>query len=424
MEVEHIFASTNRQPKSCYWIQSESCIVISATKSVIAYYIDTKHTNKTIGCATEHEFNITSMAGNCQYFATGDQKGNLVIWKYESSNGLSVIKKLPKHHSDPINNIDLILHENEIQIVSSAGDGALKLTTIQESNTETIKIYEKSSLPLYPLCCSISRLPTGQILIAASFDDYSLRFYMLKNSDENSENSENSELEEVSRMKIGEDWTIDLNFTKSISSSSLKLAIANNDHLLRVLEIAVSAEDESRTKNRLQVEKKIIKGTKFEIKMETILQGHENWVTSSVWYVNQSTNELELGTCSMDKSVILWKINETGIWEDYMRLGAVGGGNLGFLGIQSGIDQLGGVSGILAYSYTGSLHLWWNKDESYWSSAPAPSGHYDSVRDLTWSPNGSYLLTTGYDQTTRLYSKYNLPGSENKCWAELARPQV
>ena len=107
-----------------------------------------------------------------------------------------------------------------------------------------------------------------------------------------------------------------------------------------------------------------------------------------------------------------------------MRLGAVGGGNLGFLGIQAGIDQSEGISGILAYSYTGSLHLWWNKDEAYWSSAPAPSGHYDSVRDLTWSPNGSYLLTTGYDQTTRLYSKYNLPGSENKCWAELARPQV
>ena len=168
----------------------------------------------------------------------------------------------------------------------------------------------------------------------------------------------------------------------------------------------------------------MLHGTNLELRMETILHGHQNWVTASTWYFS-SDGELELATCSMDKSVILWKIpNENDdVWQDYAHLGAVGGGNLGFLGVVSGKDDDGNL-GILAYSYTGSFHLWWYSIEQMtWISAPAPSGHYDQVRDLEWSPNGAFLLSTSYDQTTRLFSKYQLQHG-GEVWAELARPQV
>ena len=188
----------------------------------------------------------------------------------------------------------------------------------------------------------------------------------------------------------------------------------------------VNAQNENK---RLEVEKVIIDGTQLQLKMETILSGHQNWVTAAIWITGHDGN-LQLGTCSMDKSVILWKVNEDDIWEDYCHLGEVGGGNLGFLGIHSGFDSERTL-GVLAYSYTGSFHLWWfNQEEENWLSAPAPSGHYDQVRDIIWSPSGSYLLSTSYDQTTRLYAKVinekvGPAGDESiSYWAELARPQV
>ena len=40
------------------------------------------------------------------------------------------------------------------------------------------------------------------------------------------------------------------------------------------------------------------------------------------------------------------------------------------------------------------IHLWWNLSQDCWTSAPAPSGHYDNVTDITWSPDKSYLLSS------------------------------
>ena len=154
-------------------------------------------------------------------------------------------------------------------------------------------------------------------------------------------------------------------------------------------------------KDRLQVERKVISGTDFEVMAETILRGHENWITDACWFVEEG--ETRLATCSMDKSIIIWRAREgeNEVWEDWTHLGAVGGGNMGFLGIVTGKDREGN-QGILSHSYTGSMHLWWCKEEK-WCSSPAPSGHYGSVRDLAWS--NSFLLSTSYDQTTRLYAK-------------------
>ena len=73
------------------------------------------------------------------------------------------------------------------------------------------------------------------------------------------------------------------------------------------------------------------------------------------------------------------------------------------LGVVSGRDKFG-VRALVTHSYTGSLHLWWCIGGD-WKSGPSPSGHYAVVRDLAWSPDGHYLLSTSFDQTTRLYAK-------------------
>jgi len=47
------------------------------------------------------------------------------------------------------------------------------------------------------------------------------------------------------------------------------------------------------------------------------------------------------------------------------------------------------------------------------------TGHFKSVSDLDYHPEGYYLVTTSEDQTTRVFS----PWGHNR-WHEISRPQI
>ena len=154
-------------------------------------------------------------------------------------------------------------------VLSSAGDGKLKLLIISDE----VKTAEKSFLPLYPLCCAIAPIPNRtELIIAAAFDDYSLRFFLV--------DEKTTDFTERAKLQIGEDWTTNLAFAKN-EKGGLRLAIGNHDHLFRVLEIGETVEEKevSKSKYRLEVDKKMLSNSNLELKMETILNGHANWVT-------------------------------------------------------------------------------------------------------------------------------------------------
>ena len=61
-------------------------------------------------------------------------------------------------------------------------------------------------------------------------------------------------------------------------------------------------------------------------------------------------NETSLLSCSLDKSMIVWKFDpDSGMWIETVRVGEVGGNTLGFLGCDFRFDgQL-----LLGYNFTG-----------------------------------------------------------------------
>lgn len=102
---------------------------------------------------------------------------------------------------------------------------------------------------------------------------------------------------------------------------------------------------------------------------------------------------------------------------------------------------------IVGHGYGGSIHLWTQEElerveametdeekqetdeeedellNARWVADPCITGHFRSVEDMAWDPQGEYLLTTSTDQTTRLWAEV-MVGSSERRWVEVGRPQV
>ncbi|VDM19969.1 unnamed protein product [Wuchereria bancrofti] len=162
-------------------------------------------------------------------------------------------------------------------------------------------------------------------------------------------------------------------------------------------------------------ETKVITYT-INVTLQGVLNAHEDWIYSVEWH----TSKLQLLSASNDKTIIIWEPSESaaGLWFDSVRVGDVGGQAVGFFGACFSPDGYA----ILAYSYFGGFCSWQIEKEgsSYWKSVSTFGGHSGQVRDITWDPTGSYLLSCSHDQTTRCYA----PSANHDVIIEVARPQV
>ena len=159
--------------------------------------------------------------------------------------------------------------------------------------------------------------------------------------------------------------------------------------------------------------------TYYSVTLETVLSGHEGWVSQIRWTLVDGS--LRLLSASMDKTMILWQpptdSSNNGVWMESARVGEVGGNTLGFLGCAVSVK----LDMIVGYSFNGALHCWKCVDNA-WKPYVVMSGHFDEVTDIAWEPQGQYLLSCSSDQTTRLHSICSTDGGES--WHELARPQI
>jgi len=57
---------------------------------------------------------------------------------------------------------------------------------------------------------------------------------------------------------------------------------------------------------------------------------------------------------------------------------------------------------IIGHTYVGAMYLWKGKGTE-WKSMATLSGHFKSVKDICWSREGEFLVSTSLDQTTRVF---------------------
>uniref|UniRef100_A0A4W4GRN2 Elongator complex protein 2 n=1 Tax=Electrophorus electricus TaxID=8005 RepID=A0A4W4GRN2_ELEEL len=215
------------------------------------------------------------------------------------------------------------------------------------------------------------------------------------------------------------------------SDGELLLASCSQDCLIRVWRLVLKHGSQSETPAdgliRMKEDKFEVKGSGealYAVALETVLAGHENWVYGVHWQPpfrkGASVEQpLSLLSASMDKTMIIWGPEETGVWVEQVRVGEVGGNTLGFLGCQMSPNG----SQILAHSFHGALRLW-HREQGAWSPGVVVSGHFNAVQDLSWDPQGEFILSVGSDQTMRLFTTWRRNDCCQATWHEISRPQI
>lgn len=258
---------------------------------------------------------------------------------------------------------------------------------------------------------------------------------------------EGSEFKYKATLSGHEGWIRSLEFTKEndTPTSDLLLSSASQDKYIRLWRIhqgkelpaAATAADPtfgafmpgkslSNKAHRFQAQ-----NLDFSATFEALLLGHEDWIYSTRWLSSTLTpnKKPQLLSASADNSLAIWEQDtHTGVWVTIARLGEISAekgsttatGSTG--GFWTGLWSPKG-STVVSLGRTGSWRLW-NHDSASdrWAQNTAITGHVKPVMGIAWSKDGSYLISTSTDQTTRLHAQWKRDGKSS--WHEMARPQI
>lgn len=168
-------------------------------------------------------------------------------------------------------------------------------------------------------------------------------------------------------------------------------------------------------------------GLSYSLTFEALLLGHEDWIYTVGWNVERGLGQLL--SASADNSLAIWESDpSSGVWICTTRLGEISAqkgsttatGSTG--GFWIGLWSRSGQS-VASLGRTGSWRIW-NKDSTLerWEQGLGTGGHVKDVTSISWARDGSYLLSTGSDQTTRLHAEWKR--GDKRSWHEFARPQI
>uniref|UniRef100_A0A672SDU5 Elongator complex protein 2 n=1 Tax=Sinocyclocheilus grahami TaxID=75366 RepID=A0A672SDU5_SINGR len=233
----------------------------------------------------------------------------------------------------------------------------------------------------------------------------------------------NGQFQRLLTLTGHEDWVRCVEW--ATKDGELWLASCSQDCLIRVWRLfaKTATEPDQQADAVIKMKENVFQVSgdgEFAVTLETVLAGHENWVYGIHWQPPCDSVEqpLKLLSASMDKTMILWGPEEdSGMWVELVRVGEVGGNTLGFYGCQMSPDGFM----ILAHAFHGALHLW---HCDTWRPSVVISGHFNAVQDLSWDPEGEFIITVGSDQTTRLFTPWTRNGCSEITWHEISRPQI
>ncbi|XP_071776254.2 elongator complex protein 2 [Centroberyx gerrardi] len=426
MQTCHVACCANRTPNVLSW--SRGGTIAFGTCNSVALYDPQERC--VVAVVNGHTGRVNTVqwvhredCGPESHLVSGGSDHLVIVW--EAQDGKFSQSVECKGHTAPVCAVDGIhMEDSKILVASSASDSTVRLWLSDGAKAECLHTLSFGSG--FMMDVSLALLPGSRVpILACGGDDSRVHLYV----------QFSGQLQKAMSLQGHEDWVRGVEWASI--GGELLLASCSQDCLIRVWRLCAKSGTDARAEDDHTIIK--MKEDVFEVKerdvsavfavsLETVLAGHENWVYGVHWQPpfykgGKLQQRLSLLSASMDKTMILWAPEEgSGVWVEQVRVGEVGGNTLGFYGCQMSPDG----SMIVAHAFHGALHLWY-KDQNKqreWSPGVVISGHFNAVLDLSWDPEGEFILSVGSDQTTRLFTPWKKRGSIQATWHEISRPQI
>ena len=446
--IEYISTGGNRNSAAADWSAS-GVLAFGSDPNIALWRPLNEHNSGIFALLTGHNAKVTAVRflaptsrTENEAVVSGDADGCLRTWYRRVSDDLETWSPAGQvqAHTGAVNCL-AFLADNKVALFASGGsDATIKIWRSQpDVITLTTTIDTK---PRYiPLSLTFNTFPDGNAaFITAGGTRHDIQVYAVEGIPARSDEGVQQEpsWKHCAALSGHEGWVRSLAMIKQ-EDGSYVLASASADKYVRLWKFiagtnvttkAVTDAAETgvyQTTLTPKLQTVASASLTYTITFEALLLGQEDWVYSAAW--TSASGRQQLLTASADGTLTVWEPDPaSGVWYSASRLGEISG--------QKGATTATGSSGgfwnalwspdgkaLTCLGRTGSWRLWqYDDDSQYWSQRPAVSGHISSVQDMTWSPDGSYLLSTGSDQTTRLHAEWKR--GKKRTWHEFARPQI
>ncbi|CAI2166210.1 4499_t:CDS:10 [Funneliformis geosporum] len=476
VSLEFTSIGCNKLPQIASW-GYDGLLAFGANNYIALYYPEDPESKGVIATLSGHKDRV-----NCvEFINRGDETNqtNIAIvsgsadktariWK-KNGSGKWINSAILKSHFESINTLGVIRSGNitvdKDLFATGSSDCVIKIWERSEldETKDLVECIQTINLGTkYPLALAISYLPESKVpILACGSTDKKVLLFVQKNK----------QFVESLSLQGHENWVRSLSFATyttpisppnnnikqeyKLQGGDLLLASGSQDKYVRLWKINLLANVSeigalSGGKVQLSTKAHIIDvevakegsciNQRYSVMFEALLMGHDDFVYSVCWQPPCLIKDFEgnlkyhqpmtILTSSSDKSMMIWKPEpDTGVWVNLVRVGEIGGYTLGFFG---GLFNKQGNC-IIGHGHTGAFHLWKNvdkdeNDEQNWQPQISISGHFNSVKDISWDKDFNYLVSVSVDQTSRLFAPWSRKISSNdkisKTWHEIARPQI
>lgn len=436
--IEYIASGGNTHPSAADW--APSLLAFGAGNNIALWNPEDARQSGISALLAGHSDTVNAVKiydhGLNRCLISGSADKTVRIWaaSEESASGFKETASLTGH-TGSVNALSILTERN--LFASGSADATVKIWHLQDTGARLVQ-----SIPLkpryYPLALALTSLSNGDIVLAVAGTTSAIQLYVRAES--------GSEFELQATLSGHESWVRSLDFTKERSSpdSDILLASASQDRYVRLWrfrqdQLKPTPEQHSNNDLIAALEPRSLSNkahqvgsstSKNSVTFEALLIGHEDWIYTARWAPRSDVETAPaLLSASADNSLAIWNADSaSGLWVCSSRLGEISSqkgsttatGSTG--GFWIGLWQPQGRS-VASLGRTGSWRQWtFDPAHDVWNQQIGISGHVQEVQGVAWAPDGSYLLSTGSDQTTRLLAEWRREGASS--WHEISRPQI
>ncbi|KAJ2847067.1 Elongator subunit elp2 [Coemansia brasiliensis] len=365
---------------------------------------------------------------NCVRFAHGTEQSVLItgsvdktarVWMEGQPGDWQCIAELVGH-KEAIEAVAGAAGTKKLTAVTAGTDGTIRVFQVDLSHGELQQVEAGQVIEMgvhTALSLDLAQLDTTQLLCAGSTDSKVHVFVQRSGKFERAAKlaGHSGWTTSVAAMQVGTE-SLARGATAHWRAGDVIVASGSHDRMVRLWRISRTREaqatglqaqlDAAARGDELTLQEQTFaaEGRLYAATTDAVLAGHEGRVHGVRWQ-----GDGRLASASADGSAMVWGADS--VWVAQARLGDANG-TRALLGVAWGDGSL------VAYGIRGSLHAWTQRG-TRWEPQAAPSGHAGGVQDISWEPQGRYVLSVGLDQTARLYAQWRSSG-----WHEAARPQT